>query len=121
MKAVPVFYDIMKKSGDGMLYEEKFKIARKNFALASEEFGFEFQSPFSLLNEIEVFGYIPNYGSKNGVVICFVTPPDFATDRRVVAWCKEMDCFYAFLNIELFIGEYKRSIFREMLRDWGEY
>ena len=104
-----------------MFIDDQIKNARHNFALASEEFGFEFVSPFNLTDEIEVFGYISNYGSKNGVVICLTSPPDCYTDKRVVDWCKEADCFYSFLNIESFAGEYKRAYFREMLRDWGKY
>ena len=104
-----------------MLVDEQIKNARHNFILASEEFGFEFVSPFTLTDEIETFGYIPNYGSKNGVVICLTTPPDFPTDHKIVTWCKEADCFCSFVNIELFAGEYRRSYFRELLRDWGKY
>ena len=104
-----------------MFNDDQIKNARYIFALASEEFGFEFVSPFTLTDGIDVFGYISNYGSKNGVVICLTTPPDFLTDNRIADWCKEMDCFYSCLNIELLTGEYKRSYFREMLRDWGNY
>ena len=74
-----------------MLVDNQIKTARHNFILASEEFGFEFVSPFNLTDEIEVFGYISNYGSKNGVVICLTTPPDYFIDNRVVDWCKEAD------------------------------
>ena len=104
-----------------MIFDDKLEIARRNFKLASKEFGFAFESPFMITEEIEAFGYIANYGSKNGAVICLTTPPDFSTDSRVVDWCKEKDCFCSFLNIELLAGEYKRSCFREMLRDWGKY
>ena len=104
-----------------MLVDEQIKNARHNFMLASEEFGFEFVSPFNLTDEIEVFGHISNYGSKNGVVIGLITAPDFLIDNRVTDWCKEKGCFYSFLNLELLTGEYKRSYFREMLRDWDKY
>ena len=104
-----------------MFIDDQIKNARHNFALASEEFGFEFVSPFTLTDEIEVFGYISNYGRKNGVVVCLTTPPNFLIDNRVADWCKETDCYYSFLNIELLTGEYKSSYFREMLRDLGKY
>ena len=104
-----------------MINEDTLRIARHNFSLAAEEFGFEFESPFTLTDEIEAFGYISNYGSKNGVVVCLTAPPDFLTDNRVADWCKKMDCFYSFLNIESLNGEYKQSYFRDMLRDWGKY
>lgn len=103
-----------------MLVDDQIKKARHNFILASEEFGFEFVSPFNLTDEIEVFGYISNYGSKNGAVICLTTPLD-SMDNRVVDWCEKMDCFYSFLNIEFLTGEYKRSYFRRLLRDWGKH
>ena len=35
-----------------MLVDEQIKNARHNFILASEEFGFEFVSPFNLTDEI---------------------------------------------------------------------
>ena len=104
-----------------MINEDNLKIARHNFALAAEEFGFEFESPFSLNDDVEAFGYISNYGSKNGVVICLIAPPDYLTDKKVIEWCKENERFYSSLSIEPLIGEYKRSYFRELLRDWGRY
>ena len=104
-----------------MLSEEQIKIARNHFILASEEFDFAFESPFALTDELEVFGYIPNYGSKNGVVICLRPPENTQIDRRIIDWCKEMECFYSILIIEPLLGVYKRSYFREMLRDWGKY
>ena len=104
-----------------MSFEDKARMVRQNFILAAEEFGFEFESPFTLTDDLEVFGYIPNYGSKNGVVICLKEPSDCLHDRRVLDWCREMDCFYSCLNVDFYSQEYKRSYFREMLRDWGKF
>lgn len=104
-----------------MLSEDGIKTARNNFVLASEDFHFEFESPFTLTDELSVFGYIPNYGSKNGVVICLTSPPDFQIDKKVVDWCNLNDFCYSFLNIDLLVGKYNRSLFRDMLRDWGKY
>ncbi len=104
-----------------MFSEEQIQIVRKNFLLASKEFDFEFVSPFALTDEIEAFAYITNYGSKNGAVICLTSTEDYKYDKRVIEWCKKMDCFCSFLNIDLILGEYRRSYFREMLRDWGRF
>mgnify|MGYP003307677013 CR=1 FL=1 len=41
--------------------------------------------------------------------------------EEIAEWCKENDCFCSFISIEPLIGEYRRSYFREMLRDWGKY
>ena len=104
-----------------MVSEDRIKTARNNFVLASKDFDFEFVSPFTLTDELNAFGYISNYGSKNGVVICLTSPPNFQIDKKVVDWCKAQDCFYSFLNIESLEGEYNQLYFEEMLRDWSKY
>ena len=104
-----------------MFHEEQIKTVRNHFLLAAKDFCFEFVSPFKLTEELEAFGYITNYGSKNGTVICLTSSPDFQTDKRVVAWCKAMGCFCSFLDIESLLGEYKRAYFKEMLDDWGKF
>lgn len=104
-----------------LISEDKVKTARRNFLLASKDFDFEFVSPFSLTDELNAFGYISNYGSKNGVVICLTSPPDYQVDKNVVDWCITQDYFYSFLNIEPLDGEYDPLYFREMLQDWRKY
>lgn len=104
-----------------MFNEDKIRNVRNNFVLVSKEFDFEFHSPFVLTDKLEAFGYIENYGSKNGVVICLISPHDFQINNKIVEWCKLDDCFCSCLNIELITGKYNRVYFREMLRDWGKY
>ncbi len=104
-----------------MISETEFNIARKKFELAAKEFGFVFHSPFALTDSLSAFGYIENYGSKNGTVICLTSPPDFPTDQVVIDWCKQMEYFVSFVNIEPLLTEYKASYFRETLRDWGRF
>ena len=104
-----------------MTDEQKIKRIRNNFLRAAEDFDFEFESPFSLTDELEAFGYIPNYGSENGVVIGLASSTGTGIDPRIADWCKKMNCFYSVLSIEFYAQEYKRSYFREMLRDWGRF
>jgi len=104
-----------------MISQTDISKARENFMIASEYFGFKFHSPFALTDELTVFGYIENYGSKNGAVICLFESPNYEIDKKVISWCKEMDCFYSFIDIEPLLGGYSTSYFREMLRDWGKY
>lgn len=94
---------------------------REKFELAAKEFYFVFHSPYALTDTLSVFGYIENYGSKNGVAICLTVPPDFATSKEVTASCKQKEIFVSFINIEPLLGKYKPSYFREMLREWGKY
>lgn len=104
-----------------MISEVELNKAKEKFILAAKDFGFVFHSPFALTDNLSVFGYIENYGSKNGVVVCLTSSPDFSTNQEVINCCKQMDCFCSFISIEPLLGEYKASYFREMLRDWGKY
>ena len=104
-----------------MISKSQEKIVRERFELAAKDFGFVFHSPYVLSDTLSAFGYIENYGSKNGVVICLTAPPDFSTNQAVIDWCKQMECFVSFISIEPLLGEYKNIYFREMLRDWGKY
>ena len=104
-----------------MISEAERKIAREKFERAAREFGFVFHSPFDLTDTLSVFGYIENYGSKNGTVICLDHDEDLRVDPDVSAWCKEMECFCSFINIDPLLEEYKPSYFRAMLRDWGKF
>ena len=104
-----------------MITDEQIEKARENFRLASLDYGFVFHSPFELDEGLTAFAHIENYGSKNGVVICLFSEQDITTDNRITEWCKKMNCFYSFLNIDLLKGKYSRACFREMLRDWGYF
>ena len=104
-----------------MTDEQKTEKIRNNFLLAAQDFGFEFESPFSLADGLEAFGYIPYYGSKNGVIICLDSSMNSEIDQRIFEWCREMECFRSVLSMEFYAHEYKRSYFREMLRDWGRF
>ena len=104
-----------------MFSEEEIAKARENFILASKDFGFIFHSPFTLTDTLTSFGYIENYGSKNGAVVCLTSSADLRSDPEIIEWCKQNNCFCSFINIETLLGEYKSSYFRAMLRDWGRY
>ena len=104
-----------------MISEKEIVNARENFILASKDFDFVFYSPFILTDTLASFGFIENYGSKNGTVVCLTSPTDFRPDPKIVEWCEQNKCFWSFINVETLLGEYKRSYFRELLRDWGRY
>ena len=106
-----------------MITETQHERAVQNFSLAAQEFDFKFQEPFVINEELRAFGHITKYGSKNGTVICLCSPPDYSVDREkeILDWCQENGFYCSFLNAELLTGEYNRSYFRDMLRDWGKY
>lgn len=104
-----------------MISEKEIANARENFILASKDFDFIFHSPFILTDTLTSFGFIENYGSKNGAIVCLTSPTDFRSNPEIIEWCEQNNCFYSFINVKTLLGEYKRSYFRELLRDWGRY
>lgn len=97
----------------------KHIVVREQFLRASEEFGFEIIMPYCLdeKEQMYVFGYMPGYGSRNGAVIGLLDEK-LNTDTSIEKWCRENECFCSFINMERLLGSYKRSYFRELLRDW---
>ena len=106
-----------------MITETQLENAIENFYLAAQDFNFKFQEPFVINEDIRVFGHVTSYGSKNGTVVCLCSPPDYSVnhEKEILDWFRGNGFFCSFLNIELLTGEYNRSSFREMLRDWGKY
>lgn len=91
----------------------------EHFLRAAEEFDFEIIMPYCLDKDkrLFAFGYMPKYGSQNGAVICLMgDEPE--KKLQIKQWCAEHNCFWSFLNTEVLSEEYKRSYFRELLRDW---
>ena len=104
-----------------MFTEAQLQRIEDNFRTAAEEFDFTFQRPFALGNGIAVFGHISNYGSKNGTAILLMSLSDDETRKAAFAWCEAHQMFCSSLNPAFLTGEYRRSYFREMLRDWGRF
>ena len=106
-----------------MITERQREQVLSHFRLAAQDFGFVFHAPFMINDDLCAFGHITDYGSANGTVICLFSPPHFTDENsgRILAWCHENGFYCSFLNVERFAGEYDRSCFREMLRDWGRF
>lgn len=94
-------------------------IVREQFLHAAEEFGFEIIMPFCLDKgkEIYAFGYMPGYGSVKVAVIGLLNEDN--TNENIKCWYRENNGYFlSFLNVEPLLGPYKRSYFRNLLRDW---
>lgn len=104
-----------------MLSSAELQTVLDNFRRAASEFGFDFIENIQLAEGVSAFGYIPDYGSRNGAIICLTEPSDFHTDECVWEWCEANGYFCASLNAEPLTGAYDRAYFREMLRDWRLY
>lgn len=72
---------------------------------------------FSVVFEFSFFAFLYKENPKKGVIIDIISDSD---NRNIdkMKYCKENNLFYSCLYIEPLLGEYKRSYFSEMLKDW---
>ena len=104
-----------------MITEEQRRIAADVFITAARELDFDFiESPF-LDDGISAFGYISGYGSSKGTVIDLLSLPEDVPNETLLLWCEKNGYYCSFLNVQPLMNGYRRSYFREMLRDWGRY
>lgn len=91
----------------------------EKFEIASKEFNFNFIAPYYTCENHELcfFGYLFKDNPGRGVIIDIIC--DFE-DRNIEKrkYCEDNNLFYSCLYIEPLLGEYKRSYFSEMLKDW---
>ena len=91
----------------------------EKFEIASKEFNFNFIAPYCPCKNHELcfFGYLFKDNPGKGVIIDIIC--DFE-NRNIEKrkYCEDNNLFYSCLYIEPLLGEYKRSYFSEMLKDW---
>jgi hypothetical protein len=106
-----------------MTLDKKIIIGRMNWIKASSELSFNIISPYIYQfhdRNIEIFAYLPEYGSKKGILYDIIFPPEYETNKDVIHIAKIMECFCSFINIDT-IQEYNKKYFEETLNDWGKY
>ncbi len=103
--------------------ESVIKKIEENWLFASRKLNFEIVCPFLIKSEgIEkkVFAFLPTYGSKNGMIIDFIYPPDFYIDTKIINLAKKNGYYYSFINPDKFLI-YNEGNFMEALEDWGNF
>ena len=102
-----------------MLEDKAKKNIVENFEMAAIEFDFCFISPYQTEDNEEYcfFGYLCKDNLEKGVIIDFMEEENVLYSQKR-KYCAEQGLFYSYLSAKPFLGEYKRSCFREMLRDW---
>jgi hypothetical protein len=101
-------------------YDDKIINARKNWWKASSILNFKFISPYNFKYtkiDYNLFGYLPELGSKNGILIDIIFPPKFYTDKTIIKISKQINCSYSFINYKA-IETYDEKYFMDMLKDW---
>ena len=102
-----------------MITEKIIDSIVEKFEIASKEFDFNFVSPYCTGKNHEMcfFGYLFKDNPEKGVAIDIIYDYESRnTEKR--KYCEENNLFYSCLYIEPLLGEYKRSYFSEMLKDW---
>ena len=91
----------------------------EKFEIAAKEFNFKFVSPYCMgeNNEFCFFGHLFKENGQKGVVIDIICEFE-NSDIKKHKYCKANNIFYSCLYITPLLGEYKRSYFSEMLKDW---
>lgn len=90
---------------------------------ASRQLGFKLVSPYRVKNGTKVltcFGFLPHWGSKNGMLIGITRQPDFEIDAALKTYAEKKKMFYSFINPGGYI-RYDEAYFKDTLADWGYF
>ncbi len=98
-------------------------VAIANLARITNELGIKFISPFG--SEIDylknnILGFLPDYGSSHGMIICATAAPRYDIDGNVVTWGKKNGIFFTYINIDTLV-KMNNADFLSMLDDWGKF
>ena len=103
--------------------ENEIITAKENILNASLEFGFRIICPYYYLYNndiIEIFTYLPEFGSPKGTLVDLIFPPKYETNKIIINIAKKMNCHYSFLNINE-IQKFDINYFIELLNDLQYY
>uniref|UniRef100_UPI00404A1541 hypothetical protein n=1 Tax=Flavobacterium sp. TaxID=239 RepID=UPI00404A1541 len=106
-----------------ILNKKQIQNIRGNWIKASVHFKFKIISPYAISQDDgikEVFAFLPEYGSSNGMIVELIFPPEYHIDKALINWSKQNEKFYSFINIENFL-EYDEIYFKEALEDWAKF
>jgi hypothetical protein len=105
-----------------MIDKKVFEL-RQRWHLMSNELHFDIVSPFILEydgHKLECFAFLPKFGSKNGMIIDLIFPPEYATNKQISNACKRLGLYCSFINYESYAGA-QTETFCETLNDWGYF
>jgi hypothetical protein len=104
-----------------MSAQQQIEIVRNNWIRASKEFNFQIIMPYFLtINGIEqeVFAFLPEYGSPNGMIIDLII--DYEMNDKIRDFAVFNSYFCSFVSVENFLT-YDRDFFIDALDDWGKF
>jgi len=107
-----------------MLLQDKqtFNII-ENFKKASVELNFNMQLFYTLSKGTKSFEYpiyLPEFGGNNGMVVDFLSAPDFTIDKTAVDCAKENNIYFSGISVSLY-EVYDIELIKDAFRDWGYF
>jgi hypothetical protein len=106
-----------------MMTKQQIDVARNNWTKASMSLGFKLTSPYFIEfngSKREVFAFLPEFGSPNGIIVNLTSPPEYETDIEIIEWARENKVFYSFISVESCL-KYREDYFRDTLDDWLKF
>lgn len=103
-----------------MTLNNSIEIARRNLERASEELGFDVETPYTIKKhntERGIFAFLPRLGSRNGMYLELTGSPEFQIDPELFKIAKERGIFCSFINLESIL-EYRKDVFEDAITDW---
>lgn len=103
--------------------DEMIKKVINSWLRASKELNFKIVAPYifnSNSGSFECIAYLPDFGSKNGMIIDKISPPSYGPTPGLPEAAKHMELYYSSINIEYYF-EFNVDIFKDALIDWGFY
>ncbi len=102
-----------------MITEEIESTVRSNWLRAAQELNFEIITPYTISidgNNKEVFAFLPEYGSKQGAIVCLTS---FSDDndiyKEVIQWAGINQIFCSLIGP---LSVYDKEYFIDILEDW---
>ncbi|TKG87736.1 hypothetical protein EYV94_27975 [Puteibacter caeruleilacunae] len=97
--------------------------ARKNWLIASKKLNFKIVTPYEVKTSEwtkTVFAFLPEYGSKNGALVCLMHRPLYELDDELYKWARDNGIFCSFIPDGAF-QSYDEDEFLEVLEDWHKF
>ena len=90
---------------------------------AAAQLGIAVVAPFTISgprHSIVCIAFLPDFGSKNGMVIGPTEAPAFEADPRLAECAKSLDMYCSFVNTDRY-STFNAEVFTEALADWGYF
>jgi hypothetical protein len=90
---------------------------------AADRLGIAVVAPFTISgpkHSIVCIAFLPDFGSKNGMVIGHADSPAFEMDPLLAECARSLEMYYSFVNLDQY-STFNAGVFKEALADWGYF